>query len=136
MCNKALGPMWDVMSDVVRWPDILPTVSAVRPLGQSRTLAVGARFAVRQPRLGPAAYVVTELEPGRSFTWASTMPLLTTMARHRLTPRGDMTVLELEVEWSGALAPFVRRIYRRLTERYLCAEAEAFERLAQPVSAT
>ena len=32
-------------------------------------LAVGARVRVEQPRIPSTEYVVTELEPSRSFTW-------------------------------------------------------------------
>lgn len=35
-----------------------------------------------QPRIAPTEYVVTELEPGHSFTWVATGPGVPTTARH------------------------------------------------------
>lgn len=54
--------IWPVLSDVVAWPDWLPTVTSVQPL-QGRSLELGSRYTVTQPKLRPATWVVTELVP-------------------------------------------------------------------------
>jgi hypothetical protein len=43
-----------------------------------------SRVRVEQPRIPPTEYVVTELEPSRSFTWVATGPGVRTTARHLL----------------------------------------------------
>jgi uncharacterized membrane protein len=59
--------VWEVLRDVERWPAWAPTVTSVRRLDDG-PLAAGSRVRVEQPRIPPTEYVVTELEPSRSFT--------------------------------------------------------------------
>jgi hypothetical protein len=68
---------------------------------------------------------VTELSPGESFTWVATSPGVRTIARHHVEslPRGG-TRVRLGVEQAGPLGKVMGRLFfKRLTERYLAAEA-------------
>ncbi len=115
--------VWAVLSDVERWPEWAPTVTSVRRLEEG-PLAVGSRVRIEQPKIPPTEYTVTELEPGRSFTWKATGPGVRTTARHRLEDRGaDGTRVTLAVEQAGPVGAVMGRFYRGLTDRYLTAEA-------------
>ena len=116
--------VWEVLRDVERWPEWAPTVTSVRRLDDG-PLAVGSRVRVEQPRIPPTEYVVTELEPSRSFTWVATGPGVRTTARHLLEELGTgRTRVTLAVEQAGPVGVVMGRFYRRLTDRYLTAEAE------------
>jgi uncharacterized membrane protein len=119
--------VWAVLCDVERWPEWATTVTSVRRLDDG-PLAVGSRARIEQPKIPPTEYVVTDLEPGRSFTWVATGPGVRTTARHVLEPvRTGGTRVTLAVEQAGPVGAVVGRFYRRLTERYLAAEAEGIK---------
>ena len=119
--------VWEVLRDVERWPEWTSTVTSVRRLDDG-PLAVGSRARIEQPRIPPTEYVVTELEPSRSFTWVATGPGVRTTARHLLEALGTGgTRVTLAVEQAGLLGAVMGRFYRRLTDRYLATEAEGIK---------
>ena len=68
-------------------------------------LAVGARVRVEEPRIPPTEYVVTELEPSRSFTWVANGPGVRTTARHLCEEPGTgSTRVTLAVEQAGPVS--------------------------------
>ena len=77
--------VWEVLSDVEYWSEWTSTVTLVRRLDEG-PLRTGSRAKIRQPRIPETEYVVTELEPGRSFTWVATGPGVLTTARHDVEP--------------------------------------------------
>ena len=119
--------VWEVLREVERWPEWAPTVTSVRHLDEG-PLAVGSRVRVEQPRIPPTEYVVTQLEPSRSFTWVATGAGVRTTARHVLEgiDTGG-TRVTLAVEMAGPVGRVMGRFYRRLTDRYLTAEAEGIK---------
>ncbi len=115
--------VWEVLGDVERWPEWTPTVTSVRLLDEG-PLRPGSRARIDQPRIPETEYVVTELEPGRSFTWVATGPGVLTTARHSIEALADGgTRVRLSVSQSGWLGSLMARVYRRLTDRYLANEA-------------
>ena len=119
--------VWEVLRDVERWPEWASTVTSVRRLDDG-PLAVGSRARIEQPRIPPTEYVVTELEPSRSFTWVATGPGVRTTARHRLEALDTgATRVTLAVEQAGLVGVVMGRFYRRLTDRYLATEAEGIK---------
>ena len=79
------GTVWAVIADVERMPAWTSTMTRVRVLDGGE-LRVGSRVRVEQPRLPTATWEVTELEPGRSYTWASPAPGLQSVAWHAVEP--------------------------------------------------
>jgi uncharacterized membrane protein len=119
---------WQVMSDVERWPEWTPSVTSVTLLdGPGRPLAVGSRAVIRQPKFPPALWKVTEIEPGRRFTWVSVAPGLRVAARHSVesTDKGSRGTLSLEMQ--GLLGGVWGRLTKGITERYLALEAKGLK---------
>ncbi|MCW2635137.1 MAG: Polyketide cyclase/dehydrase [Blastococcus sp.] len=116
-----------MLREIERWPEWAATVTSVRRLDDG-PLAVGSRIRMEQPRIPPTEYVVTELEPRRSFTLVATGPGVRTTARHLLEELGTGgTRVTLGVEMAGPVGGVMGRVYRRLTDRYLTAEAEGIK---------
>ena len=93
------------------------------------TLAVGSRVRVQQPLLITVVWQVTEVDPGRSFTWISVTPGQTSVATHAVRSMGAGTSeLRLTLHQSGALSPVLGLMFVNLTRRYLRMEAEGLAR--------
>jgi uncharacterized membrane protein len=106
-----VGQVWRCC-EVERWPEWAPTVTSVRRLDDG-PLAVGSRVWVEQPRTPSTEYVVTELQPSRSFTWVATGPGVRTTAWHLLEDLGTGgTRVTLTVEQAGPVGVVMGRLYR------------------------
>ncbi|NRQ37170.1 polyketide cyclase [Nonomuraea sp. NN258] len=116
--------VWQVMTDVAAWPEFTPTMTEVRPL-DGGPLAVGARVRIKQPKIPPLVWTVTELTPYRSFTWAATTGGVRITAGHVLD--GDTTVT-LSIEQSGLLSPLLALFTAGRTRAYVRTEAESLKR--------
>ena len=127
--------IWAIMSDVARWPEWTPTVTSIEML-DGEPLRIGARARIRQPRLPAAVWTVTVVEPGRRFAWRSVAPGLTSVADHRIEPRGTSTMsrVVLTLEWTGWLTPFIRVVFGKLSRRYVRTEAESLKRRCEAVA--
>ncbi|OFE15987.1 hypothetical protein BA895_21010 [Humibacillus sp. DSM 29435] len=126
--------LWSLVSDVGRWPEMLPTFTSVRALGPGvpgGPLELGSRFEVRQPALAKAVWTVTDCQPERRFTWVACSLGVATAATHEITTDGGGCRLELTLDWSGPLAPLVRRVYGARAARMLEVEANTFAHRAQ-----
>jgi uncharacterized protein YndB with AHSA1/START domain len=119
--------VWAVMADVERWPEWTPTVTRVHRLDDER-FAVGSRVRIRQPRLPPAVWQVSELLEGRSFTWVNRGPGVRVDAKHSVEPASGGARATLSLRFSGLLGPLIARLTRNLNERYLALEAEGLSR--------
>lgn len=115
--------VWAVMSDIERWPEWTPTVTSIQRLDRG-PLAVGSRARIRQPKLPPAKWQVTELEEGRSFTWVSRGPGVRVTARHGVEANQGGSQATLSLQFSGFFGPLVARLTRGLNQRYLALEAK------------
>ena len=116
--------VWAVFADVERLPEHTPTMTRVTVL-DGAGLRVGARVRIVQPRLPPATWEVTALEPGRSFTWESAAPGLHSVATHVVESLGPgRSRLTLTIAQTGALG-FVAAALGSMTRRYLDTELAA-----------
>jgi uncharacterized membrane protein len=115
-----------VLTDVERWPEWTPTVTSVHRIDGGR-FAVGSRARVRQPKLVPAVWQVTELDERKGFTWVMRSPGVQVTARHDIEEYGLGSKVTLSLHFSGFLGPLAARYYRKLNERYLATEAKGLK---------
>jgi len=117
---------WQVMSSTDQWHEWTPSIRSIRRLDPG-PLAVGSRAWVRQPRFPPALWTVTEIDPGRKFTWVSGGPGLRVVAHHRVepTPTGSRATLSLEI--GGLLGGLFGRMTGAITLRYLDFEVRGLK---------
>jgi hypothetical protein len=118
--------VWEVMVDTGRWHEWTPSVTDVKRL-ETGSFAVGSAVLIRQPKLPPAKWTVTEVDPGRSFTWASVGPGVRVVACHAVVSVGDGSRATLSIEVQGMLGGILWRMTRDITERYVTFEAKGFK---------
>lgn len=124
--------VWEVLSAIQRWPEWTASMTKVEPLSDG-PLAVGSRARVRQPRLPPVVWTVTDLSPGRSFSWESRTPGAVSTAVHEIEPTADGAAsrVTLGVEQDGPLGRLVGRLLGGLTRKYVDMEAAGLKRRAE-----
>ena len=108
-----------------------PTVTRIQRIGNG-PLAVGTRALIRQPKLLPARWQVTELdEEDRAFTWITRGPAMRLTARHSVAITCNGSRATLSLQFSGLLGGLFGRLTRRLNERYLALEAKGLKERAE-----
>ena len=114
--------VWAILSDVERWATWTASITSIELDGP---LAVGAVAKIRQPKLPPTAWTVTEVVPGRSFSWEAKAPGSRSIGEHEITPTGDDACeVRLMLDQTGPLGNVVGLLYRGLTKRYVQMEAD------------
>jgi len=122
--------VWATVRDIEHWSEWTPTVISIHLLDPG-PLAVGTRALVRQPKLLPARWQVTELEEGRSFTWITRGPGILVTARHSVERASHDSRVTLSLDFSGPLGPFCARLTHGLNARYLAIEARGLKKRAE-----
>lgn len=129
--HAAAERVWRLLSAVSSWPELLPTVTSVEAL-DGAPVEPGRRYRVEQPKLRPAVWTVTALEPGRRFAWHARSPGMTMVADHVVDPIGaDVVRLRLSFAFEGWLGALLGRLFGHLTREYLAREAAALKQKAE-----
>jgi uncharacterized membrane protein len=118
-----------VLCDVERWPEWTPTMTSVQRLDQG-PFAVGSVAQVRQPKLRPAVWKVTELE-AQNFTWVARTPGLRMKAGHRVERQGAGSRVLLSFEMSGLMARVASRLFGGLIEQYVTTESQKLKQRSE-----
>lgn len=126
--------VWDVFSDVERWPEWTASVTSLSGL-DGAGLAVGKRFAIKQPGLQKLIWRVTELQPGAAWTWVHRSPGVRVTARHHVSALpGGRALVRQELDQCGVLGALVGRLTVRRTRRFLEFEARGLKARAERLS--
>ena len=126
--------VWDVFSDVEHWPDWTASVTSLTGL-DGPVLAVGQRFAIKQPGMQKLVWQVTEIDPGSSWIWVQRSPGALTTARHFVTALpGGRTLVRQELDQGGALGALVGRLMLKKTKRFLQQEAQGLKARSEQLS--
>ena len=125
--DASAATVWAVFADAERWPEWTASVERVVAL-EGPGIEVGRRFEIKQPRLPTVVWEVTEVDPGRSWTWRAHSPGATTLASHEVIGRdGGATLVRQRIDQRGPLGIAVGVLMRRLTRRYLDLEAKGLK---------
>ena len=115
--------VWDVFSDVERWPEWTDSVTSLVALdgpGHCGGQAIRDQAAAHaEARMGGH-----RCEPGRSWTWVQRSPGGLTKASHDIEALSDRrTRVRQQIDQGGPVGALVGLLMRRMTRRYLELEA-------------
>ncbi len=98
-------------------------------------LAVGNRFSIKQPGMSKLVWKVTELNPGRSWTWVQRSPGVLVSARHDVIAQSDgRTLVRQQLDQRGVLGALVGRLMVKETKRFLELEAQGLKARSEQLS--
>jgi uncharacterized protein YndB with AHSA1/START domain len=129
LINATVERVWELTTDVERWPRILPTVNAVTRLDPD-PFATGSRARLEQPGL-TAEWTVQVIEPPRRFVWSTEWHGRPLVAEHLLEPAGGGTRNTLRLGLGGSRNPVLGAVLGPLMWLTLAREARAFRRAAE-----
>jgi uncharacterized membrane protein len=126
--------VWEVFTDVERWPRWTASVTSLVGL-DGPGLAVGRRFAIKQPGMQKLVWQVTEIDAGSSWTWVQRSPGVNVVARHYVSARPDGgTLVRQQLDQGGALGALVGRLMVKKTKRFLELEAQGLKARSEQLS--
>ncbi|MDT5011929.1 MAG: hypothetical protein QOH57_3546 [Mycobacterium sp.] len=129
--NAPAAEVWDIFSDVEHWHEWTKSVTRLDGLDGPQ-IAIGNRYAIKQPRLPKLVWTVTEVTPGTSWTWEQRSPGGRTVARHEVVAlSAGRTLVRQELEQAGPIGSVVARLMLRTTKRYLDLEGEGLKDRAE-----
>ena len=128
--------VWQIFSDVERWPEWTPSVTSL--VARDGTgLAVGKRFAIKQPGMSKLVWKVTEIDSGVSWTWAQRSLGVLVTARHWVIPQPDgRTLVRQQLDQRGVLGALIGRLMIKKTRRFLEQEAQGLKARSELLSDT
>jgi uncharacterized membrane protein len=126
--------VWDVFSDVEHWPDWTASVTSLVGL-DGPAVAVGRRFAIKQPGMSKLVWKVTEIDPGSSWTWVQRSPGVLVSACHDVIAQpGGRTLVRQQLDQGGVLGGLVGRLMVKKTKRFLELEAQGLKARSEQLS--
>lgn len=128
--NADSARVWQVMSDVAKWPEWTPSIELVE--GAPANMTVGSEAQVKAKGTPKATWRVTEWNPGRNFTWVTSVRGAKTIGEHVIEPAGDASsrvVLAIEVQ--GLMAAIFKPFIGKGIERNLTLESEGLKRRSE-----
>ena len=118
--------VWRVMTDVERWPDWTPTVERIERLDEGE-FKLGSRARVKLKRVPASVWRVTDLQPGRAFTW-ETESGVKASGEHIVEPEGAGSKVTLVASATGVLATLFAPVAFFTTRGNVHKEAEGLKR--------
>jgi hypothetical protein len=131
--NAPADRVWSKLIDAEAWPQATASMISVERLDHG-PFQRGSQARIRQPRVPPLVWTVTDIQPGRQFTWFAKMAGVSMIATHAMTPvPGDGVTLTLFIEYTGALAWLIELLSAGLTKRYINMESAGMKRVCEAV---
>jgi hypothetical protein len=113
--------IFKVLTEVKNWNQWTKSIIDIS-LQDTDKLKVGAKIKVRQPKLLPAVWIVTEFSKNKFLAWEKKSIGLKMIANHIIQGYDDGAIVKLQIIYQGFLAAFFYKLTYALTEKYMTME--------------
>jgi uncharacterized membrane protein len=124
--NADISKVYDLWTDVENWNLWTKSINKISLLDNEK-FEIGGKVRIEQPKLSPALWTITEIQPNIRFTWQTKMMGVTVIAKHILQSTPNGTIAKSELTYDGLLAGFLYRLFLKLTSQYLIMEIEGLK---------
>ncbi len=132
--DAAPDVVWALTLDVLRWPEITPTIREVEAL-DAPVPVVGSRYRLRQPGQAARVWVVDVVDPvARRLVWSAPFGPWRLVAAHEVAAADVGSVNHLRLRIEGRAAAMVGRVLGPAFRRALRTENEGFAAAARAMS--
>ncbi|MCL4239938.1 MAG: SRPBCC family protein [Dehalococcoidia bacterium] len=128
--NASPDRVWDVISDIDRWPEWTPSVLTVKKVTEG-PLAHGTTARVHAKGTPESTWTVSESLPPKSFTWGTKVRGAATTAGHVIEPTDSGAKVTLSLEVRGIAATLFKPFLAKGISENLRLEAEGLKRQSE-----
>lgn len=119
--------IFKVLSEVKKWNQWTKSIIDIAFAG-AEELKVGAKIKVRQPKLPPAVWTVTEFSKNKSLAWEKRSFGLKMTANHIIHGNNDGAIVKLQIIYQGFLAGLFYKLTSALTDEYMSMEISGLKK--------
>src|SRR5687768_14870791 len=98
--NTPAERVYEVMIDIDRWHEWTPSISSIKRL-DGTAFELGKRVMIRQPKLPPAMWTISRIDPNRRFEWVNRSPGLKVTGHHSVEPTANGSRATLALNYQG-----------------------------------
>ena len=117
----AIERVWATILDVERWHEWTESITSIEKM-EPGELKAGSKVRIKQPKLPPAVWTVTAIEPGRRLEWQAKGPGSNTVAWHEAEPEGGGAKATLGIDQQGVFFALAGWYFNGMTRRYVDME--------------
>lgn len=124
--NADISKVYGVWTEVENWNLWTKSINKISFLDNEK-FEIGGKVRIEQPKLSPALWTITEIQPNKSFTWQTKTMGVTVIAKHTLEHSPSGTIAKSVLTYDGLLAGLLYRLFLKLTSQYLIMEIEGLK---------
>jgi hypothetical protein len=119
--------IFNVLIDLGRWSTWTKSITEMSILKNDQP-GPGVKIKVLQPKLPPAIWTITALDPDKSLIWEKRSFGLRMLSEHFILGACNETKVTLRMSYEGPLGGLFYKLTQSLTDRYMTMEIDGLKR--------
>lgn len=128
--NASINEVYNVLINIEKWKDWTESINEISYISNPR-FEIGNKVLIKQPKLFPAIWTITEITKNKSFAWQTKTLGVSITAIHNLSTTAEVTRVENKLIYKGMLAYFMFTLSSKLSEEYLTMEINGLKNVCE-----